>query len=244
MGIVPANAQRDARPLPELPSAIAQKQLFTARQHIVSAAHPLAAEAGNKILNEGGSAIDAAIAVHAVLGLIEPQSAGLGGGAFMLVYDAESKKVSAWDGRETAPAGITPDVFLDKDGKPLRFADAVIGGRAVGVPGVVRLMAESHAKHGKLKWAALFEPAIELAERGFPLPPRLHVHLVNDRVVKNDAVAKPIYFEADGTPKPIGTVIRNPAYAETLRTIAKDGAAAFYSGAMAEDMVKAVTGHA
>lgn len=237
-------AQRDERPLPELPSAVAQKQLFTAKQHIVSAAHPLAAEAGNKILNDGGSAIDAAIAVHAVLGLIEPQSAGLGGGAFMLMFDAQTKKISAWDGRETAPSGVTPDLFLDKDGKPLRFADAVIGGRSVGVPGVVRLMAESHAKHGKLKWARLFDPAIELADKGFPLPPRLHVHLVNDRIVKTDPAAKPIYFEADGTPKAIGTFIKNPAYAETLRLIAQQGADAFYTGAMAEEMVKAVTGHA
>ncbi len=240
----PAAAQRDDRPLPELPGGIAQKQVFSARQHIVSAAHPLAAEAGNKILDEGGSAIDAAIAVHAVLGLIEPQSAGLGGGAFMLVYDAASRKISAWDGRETAPAGATPDLFIDKDGKPMRFSDAVIGGRSVGVPGVVRLMAASHAKYGKLKWARLFEPAIELAEQGFPLPPRLHVHLVNDRIVKGDAAAKPIYFEADGTPKPIGTLIKNPAYADTLRLIAKQGADVFYTGALAEDMVKAVNGHA
>jgi gamma-glutamyltranspeptidase/glutathione hydrolase len=238
------HAQRDDRPLPELPSAIAQKQVFSAKQHIVSAAHPLAAEAGNKILNDGGSAIDAAIAVHAVLGLIEPQSAGLGGGAFMLLYDANAKKVSAWDGREAAPAGATPELFLDKDGKPMRFADAVVGGRSVGVPGVVRLMAESHAKHGKLKWAQLFESAIELAEKGFPLAPRLHVHLVNDRIVKNDPAAKSIYFEADGAPKSIGTLLKNPAYAETLRAIAKNGADAFYTGAVAEDMVKAVNGHA
>jgi gamma-glutamyltranspeptidase/glutathione hydrolase len=239
-----AHAQRDDRPAPELPSAATQKNaLATAQQFMVSAAHPLATEAGVKILAEGGSAVDAAIAVQLVLGLVEPQSSGIGGGAFMLHFDAKARETLAYDGRESAPRAATPQLFLDDKGQALRFGEAVIGGRSVGVPGVLRLLEAAHKKHGKLKWARLFEPAIILAEQGFELAPRLHLHLSNDRVVKNDAVAREVFFNADGAPKALGTTLFNKAYADTLRAVAHGGAAAFHEGPIAEDIVKAVQSH-
>ena len=240
----PAHAQRaDAQPLPELASRSNEKKLVTAKHYMVAAAHPLASEAGAKILERGGSATDAAVAVQLVLGLVEPQSSGIGGGAFMLHFDAGKRATTAYDGRETAPMGVTPELFLDRDGKPLKYIEAVIGGRSVGVPGVLRALEVAHARHGKLPWAELFAPAIALAENGFALPPRLHVHLVNDTVLKQNPATREYLFRDDGSPKPIGTLLRNPAYAATLKRIARDGADAFYRGEIARDMVAAVRNH-
>ncbi len=240
----PAFAQRaDAPPLPELPSASKAKNLVTAKEFMVSAAHPLAAEAAMTMLERGGSATDAAIAVQLVLGLVEPQSSGIGGGAFILHFDATKKAVSTYDGREAAPMGVTPELFLDSAGKPLRFAEAVVGGRSVGVPGVLRALELAHRRHGKLPWADLFAPAIAIAEQGFALPPRLHVHLVNDTVIKQNPVTREMFFTAEGSPKAIGAIIRNPQYAATLKRIARDGADAFYSGDIARDMVAAIRNH-
>jgi gamma-glutamyltranspeptidase/glutathione hydrolase len=239
-----ANAQRAEAPLPELPSASATKKLALAKNSMVSTAHPLATEAGLKMLDKGGSATDAAIAVQMVLGLIESQSSGIGGGAFILHFDAAKKSLVAYDGRETAPMGVTPSLFLDKDGKPMRLMDAVVGGRSVGVPGVLRAFEMTHARHGKLKWAELFEPAIELAEKGFPMAPRMYTHLQNDSVLRNLPATREYMFQADGTPKALGSTMRNPQYAATLKRIAREGADAFYRGEIAKDMVAAVRGHA
>jgi gamma-glutamyltranspeptidase/glutathione hydrolase len=240
-----AQAQRGERPPPELPSTLTQKNaLVTAQKYMVSAAHPLATQAGVAILEAGGSAVDAAVAVQLVLGLVEPQSSGIGGGAFMLHFDAKAKETLAYDGRESAPRAATPQLFLDEQGQPLKFGDAVVGGRAVGVPGVLRLLEAAHKKHGKLEWARLFEPAITLAEQGFALAPRLHLHLSGDRVVKDDANARHVFFDADGSPKALGSRLVNPAYAATLRTLARGGAAAFYAGEIAKDIVEAVQSHA
>ena len=161
-------------PAPERPSGWTEKKPVVSKRFMVAAANPLAVDAGYAILRQGGSAVDAAIAVQLVLGLVEAQSSGIGGGAFMLVHDAKRNKLIAYDGRETAPAAAKPDRFLDAEGKPLAFHDAVIGGRSVGVPGVVALLAEAHKRHGKLPWARLFAPAIELAENGFPVSERLN----------------------------------------------------------------------
>ncbi|MEP7328563.1 MAG: gamma-glutamyltransferase [Betaproteobacteria bacterium] len=208
---------------------------------MVAAANPLAAEAGNRMLARGGSAVDAAIAVQMVLGLVEPQSSGLGGGALMLVHDARTKHLIAYDGRETAPAAARPDRFL-KDGKPLEFHDAVIGGKSVGVPGTVRMLEIAHRRHGRLKWTDLFVPAIELAERGFAVSPRLHTLLGMDRYLTQSR-ARTYFFDGNGKPLAIGTMLRNPAYAATLRAIAKGGADAFYGGAIARDIIDTANGH-
>jgi len=237
---VPALAQSEA---PERASGWTDKAPVASKRFMVAAAHPLAVDAGYAMLRQGGSAVDAAIAVQLVLGLVEPQSSGLGGGAFMLVHDAKRNRLVAYDGRETAPAAAKPDRFLDADGKPLRFHDAVIGGRSVGVPGTVALLAETHRRHGKLPWQELFLPAIALAENGFPVSPRLHALVAAEQHLDQPR-ARAFFFDALGRPYAVGSVVRNPAYAATLRKIATGGAKAFYEGDIARDIVATVNAHA
>lgn len=230
---------------PEAATGTGTRQIVTAETQMVSAANPLAAKAGLDILRAGGSAADALVAVQTVLGLVEPQSSGLGGGAFVLWYDAETGEITTYDARETAPAAAGPDLFLDDNGEPLAFFDAVVGGRSVGVPGVPRLLEKMHAAHGRLDWAELFDPAIELAESGFAVSPRLAGLLEGetDRLDRQEA-ARSYFFDDDGSPLTEGIQLANPAYAETLRAMAEGGADAFYSGAIAEAIVAAVTGFA
>ena len=219
-----------------------------ARRHMVSAANPHASEAGLEILRAGGSAVDAAIAMQLVLGLVEPQSSGIGGGGFLMHYRASDSLIEAYDGRETAPADLDPRLFLNDDGQPMGFFEAALGGATVGVPGVFRLLEAAHAKHGVLDWARLFKPAIRLAENGFAISPRLYFLL--DRRAKFFArsdfpmdrlgAVREYFFTADGAAKPAGTVLKNPAYAATLRAVADGGADAFYTGPLAEAMVAAV----
>jgi gamma-glutamyltranspeptidase/glutathione hydrolase len=227
---------------PEFPSGWTPKTTQFANRDMVAAANPLAVGAGVTILGRGGSALDAAIAVQMMLTLVEPQSSGIGGGAFLLHYDGKGKRLLGYDGRETAPAAATPDQFL-KLGKPLNFIDAVTGGLSVGTPGVVSMMAMAHATHGKLPWATLFQPAIELAEKGFPVSPRLYTTLaaLAKRMCNEKAVAAH-YLNADCTPKAQGSLLKNPELAATLRAIAKDPKA-FYSGPIAEAIVDAVRSH-
>ena len=222
------------------PAAFAQA---TAKRHMIVTAHPLASQAGLQVLDRGGSAVDAAIAAQLVLGLVEPHASGLGGGAFFLHFDARAKRVTAIDGRETAPSGAGPDLLM-ADGKPMPFASAVVGGRSVGVPGTPRLLEVMHARHGRLPWASLFEPAIMIAEQGFPISPRLHLLASRDAALAKEPATRAYFFGADGKALAAGTVIRNPAYAETLRAMARAGADAIYRGAIAQDMVAAVRGHA
>ena len=228
---------------PELPSGWTPKTTQFANRDMVAAANPLAVEAGVTILRQGGSALDAAIAVQMMLTLVEPQSSGIGGGAFLLHYDGTAKTLVGYDGRETAPAAATPDQFMTL-GKPRSFLDAVTGGLSVGTPGVISMMAMAHAKHGTLPWAALFQPAIDLAEKGFPISPRLYSALAGtaERLCREKAVAAH-YLKADCTPKDQGSLLKNPELAATLRAIAKDGAKAFYSGPIAEAIVNAVRSH-
>jgi gamma-glutamyltranspeptidase/glutathione hydrolase len=226
---------------PEVSTGWTTKAPVTAKHWMVVAANPLAVAAGSRILKQGGSAVDAAIAVQLVLGLVEPQSSGLGGGAFMLVHDGKSRKLVAYDGRETAPAAATPDRFM-RDGKPMSFFAAVVGGRAVGVPGVLRLLEVAHRRHGRLKWSALFAPAIALAENGFAVSPRLHALIAAERHL-TQARAHAYFYTAEGKPLPVGTVLVNPAYAATLRRLADEGADAFYHGDIARDIVETANGH-
>ncbi|HLS87647.1 MAG TPA: gamma-glutamyltransferase [Burkholderiales bacterium] len=211
---------------------------------MVAAAHPLAVDAGMTVLRLGGSAVDAAVAVQAVLGLVEPQSSGIGGGAFMLYWSEQEKKLRAYDGRETAPAAARPARFLDAQGRPLDFVEAVESGRSVGVPGVLRLLELAHERHGRLRWAENLRYAIYAAEEGFPMPPRLHAALERNPHLRDDPYARRIFYDRDGRPKAVGERVVNPAYGATLNAIALQGASAFYQGAIAQDIVRAVRSHA
>ncbi|WP_320201967.1 gamma-glutamyltransferase [Agrobacterium sp. rho-13.3] len=212
-----------------------------AKDFMVAAANPLAAEAGRKVIAEGGNAVDAVVAVQTVLGLVEPQSSGLGGGSFLVYYDAASNKMTTFDGRETAPMEATPKLFLDDKGQPLKFMDAVIGGRSVGTPGTVRLLEDVHKKYGKTPWADLLKPAETLATDGFQVSPRLASLIASEgeRLKKYDG-PRGYFYDASGAALKAGTVLKNPAYAETLKTIATGGADAFYGGPIAEAIVKTV----
>ena len=238
-------AAQVARPLqPESASGRSAQTLAHAKQYMIAAAHPLAVDAGLAMLASGGSAVDAAIATQLVLNLVEPQSSGLGGGAFLLHHNDKTGATRAYDGRETAPAGVTAELFLRADGKPMVFRDAVRGGRSVGVPGVVRLLERVHQRHGRLPWGTLFAPAIALAEQGFPLSARTHQLLTRVAGLERDAAARAYFFNADGTPKAAGTLLRNPQFAQLLRTLAREGADAFYKGEIARDIIAAVRNHA
>ena len=207
---------------------------------MISAANPLAVEAGAKILRAGGSAADAMVAVQTVLGLVEPQSSGLGGGAFLVWYDGVDGTITTLDGRETAPLAATPTLFQNDAGEPMGFFDAVVGGRSVGTPGTPALLEEAHRRWGRSPWPGLFESAIELADQGFAVSPRL-AGLVGwdaERLATHAATAT--YFLPDGVPLQPGQMLRNPAYADTLRALAERGASGFYSGAIAADIVSAV----
>jgi gamma-glutamyltranspeptidase / glutathione hydrolase len=238
-GSVVASAQA---PAPERPSGWTDKSPVVSKRFMVAAANPLAVDAGYAILRQGGSAVDAAIAVQLVLGLVEPQSSGLGGGAFMLAHDAKRNKLIAYDGREVAPAAAKPERFLDKDGKPLQFYDAVVGGKAVGVPGVVALLAETHRRHGKLPWAKLFVPAIELAANGFQVSERLHTLVATEKHLEEPR-ARAFFYDALGNPYAAGRLVKHPAYAATLRKLASGGAKAFYEGEIAQDIVATANSH-
>ena len=239
----PGAAVIPARPMLEPTAGRIEREGRWAERSMVVAAHPLAARAGRDILRAGGSAVDAAVAVQAVLTLVEPQSSGIGGGLFLVHHDG--RKLQTWDGRETAPAAAGPDLFL-RDGRPLPFMQAVVGGRSVGTPGALRALELAHAAHGKLPWARLFEPAIRLAQEGFAISPRLHATLrqYGAESLRVDAEAGPYFFTADGAPKPAGSVLRNPALAQVLSEVAERGSVAFHEGAIAQDIVAKVRGHA
>jgi len=229
-----------AQSAPEPASGFSSHQAVSASRFMVSAAHPLAVEAGYGILQRGGTAIDAAVAMQMVLNLVEPQSSGIGGGAFILHYSAAEAKLIAYDGRETAPAAARADRFIGADGQPLRFLDAVVGGKAVGAPGVLRALELAHAKYGKLPWAELFQPAIRLATEGFSLSPRLHSMLARVRLPARDQAMRRMYYRDDDTPRPVGTLLKNPALADTLLKIAAQGANALYAGEIARDIADKV----
>lgn len=233
----------DLVPAPEAATGRTTREAGLATENMVAAANPLAAQAGLEILRAGGSAIDAAIAVQLVLNLVEPQSSGIGGGAFLLHWEADARALVSLDGRETAPSAATAERFLGPDGEPMEFMEAVVGGLSVGVPGTVRLMEVAHERWGRLPWERLFERAIRLAEEGFTISPRLAGLVAEEEFLAEDARARAYFYEADGSAKEAGTRLTNPAFAQTLRTIASGGADAFYTDGIAQDIVDTVAGH-
>jgi gamma-glutamyltranspeptidase/glutathione hydrolase len=226
---------------PEAASGYTAKPGWATTKFAVAAANPLATDAGYQVLKAGGTAIDAAIAVQMVLALVEPQSSGIGGGAFLLHWNG--RDVEAFDGREVAPMAVDERLFIGADGKPLAFYDAVVGGRSVGVPGAVRMLEMVHKQYGKLPWAALFQPAIRLAEGGFRVSPRLNAVLTSEAHLKKDPTALAYFYQADGQPHPVGTVLRNPELAAVLRRIAADGSRALHEGDIARAIVDKVQKH-
>lgn len=237
----PSNFRYTVPDQPEAASGYQAKPGWATTQFAVAAANPLATDAGYQVLKAGGSAIDAAIAVQMVLTLVEPQSSGIGGGAFLLHYDG--KEVEAFDGRETAPAAVDERLFLGADGKPLPFYEGVVGGRSVGTPGTVRLLEAAHKQHGRLPWAQLFQPAIALAEGGFKVSPRLNTLAKGDAHLKKDPTAAAYFFGANGEPHAVGHTLRNPELAAVLRRIANEGSRAFYEGEIAQAIVDKVQKH-
>ena len=219
------------------------------RGGMVSTANRHASQAALEMLNRGGSAVDAAIAAQMVLTLVEPQSSGIGGGAFLMHWDADDETVGAYDGREKAPAAAGPDLFLNPDKTPMGFMDAVVGGRAVGVPGVIAMLSRAHQEHGKLDWAELFTPAIRLAQNGFKVSARLHAMITAQNALTQHTSTREYFYiesvELAGAlePLPVGYIRANPAYANTLRRIAKEGPAGFYEGKVAKAIVNAVHNH-
>ena len=238
-----AQALPESEAAPEISTGTTDKLLVHAKRFMMVSANPHATRAGYEVLRAGGSAVDAAIAAQLVLNLVEPQSSGIGGGAFIVHFDAKRKTLATYDGRETAPAAARPDRFLGADGKPVGFGEAINNGRSVGVPGLLRLLELAHARHGRLPWATLFEPAIQLAENGFAISPRLALQIAGDPFLKANSAAHAYFFDAQGHPLAAGALLRNRALAQLLRDVARRGADAFYQGTVARDIVSAVRNH-
>ena len=239
----PAAAQDWSLRAPESASGYRAGASVRAPAFMAATANPLATDAAFEILAQGGSAVDAAIAAQMMLTLVEPQSSGIGGGAFLLAYDAATGKVTAWDGRETAPKAADERLFLDHQGRPLAFFSAVVGGRSVGVPGVIRMLTAAHGEAGRLPWSRLFDPAIDAATNGFAVSPRLHALIESDRHLRDDPVAAAYFHGDDGKAVAVGAILRNPALADTLRSLAEHGGEAFYAGRLAQQIVDKVRSH-
>lgn len=243
--LVPLAEPADQFMPPEPPSGYTAKAVAYANKDMVSAANPLAVQTGVHILARGGSAVDAAIAVQMVLNLVEPQSSGIGGGAFLLHFDKTAAKLLAYDGREMAPAAASATMFQDASGKPQGFLAAVDGGLSVGTPGLLRMLEAAHKAHGRLPWADLFAPAIRLADDGFAISARMNVSIAGS-ATRIRAQGEPVasyFLNADGSAKASGTLLKNPEFAATLRSIARGGANAFYTGPLAQDIVDKVRSH-
>jgi gamma-glutamyltranspeptidase/glutathione hydrolase len=222
-----------------LVAALAASADALPKRHVIVASHKLATDAGLAVLRTGGSAVDAAIAAQMVMGLVEPQSSGIGGGAFLVHWNAKAKKLETYDGRETAPKSVTPNLFIGADGKPLGYVEAVVGGRSVGVPGAIAVLWLAHKEQGRLPWSDLFTAAIDLAEKGFPVSPRLAAAIARDPALAwiPETAA---YFHPGGKPLVVGDIVKNAAYAQTLREIAGKGPDAFYRGRVAQAIATAV----
>ena len=226
---------------PEGASGYTAKAGWATGRYAIATANPLATDAGYQILKSGGSAVDAAIAVQMVLTLVEPQSSGIGGGAFLLHWDGH--RVEAYDGRETAPATADGTLLLAADGTPLPFLEAAIGGRAVGTPGILKMLEMAHREHGRLPWPKLVESAVHLAESGFRVSPRLNRLLAGESRLRTDPVARHYFYDPEGKPWPVGHLLKNPELAALLRRIGAEGSAALLTGAVARDIVAKVRSH-
>jgi gamma-glutamyltranspeptidase / glutathione hydrolase len=242
-GETPPPAVREAQPpaaaTPTAPSSWFRRHRHRGLQPWVAAANPLAVDAGIEILKQGGKAVDAAVAVQAMLGLVEPQSSGVAGGAFLMYYDAHTGKVTAFDGREKAPAGAHPDMFLDEHGKPLSYVEAVRSGRSTGVPGVIAMLWSAHRKFGARPWQELFQPAIRSASQGFKVPERLAMFLGEGSPFPPTNEVRNLFSRADGDVIEQDDLFQNPLYAHTLEEIARDGPRALYEGEIAEAIIHA-----
>jgi len=237
---IPALAQEAVQP--EETFAIAPKPEAKGTSYMVAAANPLAVEAGEAVLAEGGTAADALVAVQLALNLVEPQSSGIGGGAFLLYWDEKERRLTSLDGREKAPMAATPDYWLGEDGEPVGWWDAVIGGRSVGVPGTLRLLEEAHDRWGAKAWAGLVRPVADMADAGFEISPRLEASIsgATDRALGDFPAARAYFLQEDGTAKPAGTTLRNPDFARTLRVVAAKKSTALHDGPLAREIVEAV----
>lgn len=240
-----ALAQSDSELLPESATGRTAKDPVYAEDFMVSAANPYGAQAGYEVLKDGGSATDALIATQLVLNLVEPQSSGIGGGGFMIHWDARRDHLTTFDGRETSPADTPDDIFVPyaaRDGQPSRFSDAAQGGKSTGTPGLVQMFELAHEEYGRLRWSRLFRPAIELAESGFVVSPRLATLIERDRErLKRHPSTRAYFFKDDGSPIVAGDTLMNQAFADALKQIAEDGADAFRSGPIVDAIVTAVT---
>jgi gamma-glutamyltranspeptidase/glutathione hydrolase len=209
-------------------------------KHMVAVGHPLAAKTSREILRRGGSALDATIAAEMVLSLVEPQSSGIGGGAFLVHYSKKTGTIDTYDGREVAPKSANPYMFMDGEGKPLNWRDASIGGLGVGVPGLLRMLELAHKDHGRLDWSDLFQPAINLAKKGFPISKRLARQIKSAKRLSEHPVSSSYFFNANGSPKKAGSILVNPDLADTLTKVANEGTKAFYSGDIAKDIANTI----
>ncbi|HVL59554.1 MAG TPA: gamma-glutamyltransferase family protein, partial [Burkholderiaceae bacterium] len=242
----PAAARWGHEPEPAAPTVRSPAQTpapIESTESLAVTANGHATRAAMSMLDRGGAAIDAAVAAQMVLTLVEPQSSGIGGGGFLMHYAARERRVQAYDGRETAPAAADATLFDPPPGEPLRFENVVVGGRSVGVPGLVRMLERAHREHGRLPWRVLFEPAIALARDGFEVSPRLHALLAAERFLVRDPEAAAYFFDRDGRPHPIGHRLRNPLLADTMTALALEGADALHHGPIARDIVARVRGH-
>lgn len=229
---------------PEVSSGQVQKTMATAKNWMVVAANPYATNAGHQIIKTGGNAVDAMVAIQLVLGLVEPQSSGIGGGAFALFWDNQGKQLLTFDGRETAPSIVDGNLFLGKDKKTMRFFQAVVGGRSVGVPGTIKLLETMHKQFGKLPWKQVVQPAIDLAKKGFIVSPRLNKLIrASAQSLYQDPMARGYFFSEEGVPIYAGTRLKNLPYAKILQAIALQGSKAFYNGDNAKAIVQAVRNH-
>ena len=229
--------------LPESASGISSKKIAVAKSEMISSANSFISDAGIQILNRGGNAVDAAVASAIMVTLVEPQSAGIGGGGFILYFNRQLQLLTSFDGRETAPSGANENLFLDENREPLTYAQAVSNGNSVGVPGLLKALEMMHKKHGKLPWKDLFQPTIELAEKGFQISPRLFKLVQSDPFLRQSDQGKKYFYDQYGNPRAVGTVLKNPDLANVLREISTKGVTTFYEGNIAKDMVSAVRAH-
>ncbi|MFK7891884.1 MAG: gamma-glutamyltransferase, partial [Granulosicoccus sp.] len=237
-----ASAQEAVQP--EATSAVVEdRRSVTAEDYMVASANSIATQFGVEVLQRGGTAADAAVAVQFALNLVEPQSSGIGGGAFLIYWDARSGTLTTYDGREMAPAAATPEYWFGGDGEPVSWFDAVVGGRSVGVPGTLKLLETVHQRYGNQHWSALIEPTRALAEGGFQVSPRLSNAIAaaaGDRKLDLFLNSRVYFFDQDGHALKAGTILRNPEFADTLDKIQRYGARVFYEGTLAHDIVSAV----
>lgn len=227
---------------PEQGTGLTAQKLVEAKEFMAASANPWATQAGYEVLKRGGSAADALVAMQTTLSLTEPQSSGLGGGAFLVYWDNQAKKLTTFDARETAPKAATPELFLDEQGKPLEFMAAVVGGRSVGVPGIPKLMEDVHKRYGKLAWGSLFDLPVKLAEEGFEVSPRMAKSIEQNAQSLARYPQTAAYFLPEGKPLAAGTLLKNQPFAQSVRLLAKEGSAPFYHGKPAQEMVKTITG--